>query len=219
MRRPASGEGRINVATIGLPRNGRRRTGRSVPLCKPARRRHSVEQQADGRGIEMAFSLIDDTPGATPVAVLSKDRLPAWLAEAPERERNWLTATGFSAEQGKLALVPGETGRLARVIVGLGGAVDEGAAMWALAGGAPRAETPPTPQAAGRAAAQPPCLVDIVWGEPTAPRVTLVGKGVCFDTGGLDLKTASGMRLMKKDMAGAAIVLGLAQAIMDANLE
>src|SRR5438445_193873 len=134
MRRPASGEGRINVATIGLPRNGRRRTGRSVPLCKPARRRHSVEQQADGRGIEMAFSLIDDTPGATPVAVLSKDRLPAWLAEAPERERNWLTATGFSAEQGKLALVPGETGRLARVIVGLGGAVDEGAAMWALAG-------------------------------------------------------------------------------------
>jgi leucyl aminopeptidase len=48
--------------------------------------------------------------------------------------------------------------------------------------------------------------------------VTLVGKGVCFDTGGLDLKTASGMRLMKKDMAGAAIVLGLAQAVMDASL-
>jgi len=57
-----------------------------------------------------------------------------------------------------------------------------------------------------------------VWGEEAAPKVTLVGKGVCFDTGGLDLKTASGMRLMKKDMAGAAIVLGLAQAIMDANL-
>ena len=48
--------------------------------------------------------------------------------------------------------------------------------------------------------------------------MTLVGKGVCFDSGGLDLKTASGMRLMKKDMAGAAIMLGLAQAIMDARL-
>jgi leucyl aminopeptidase len=61
-------------------------------------------------------------------------------------------------------------------------------------------------------------LVDIVWGEPAAPKVTLVGKGVCFDTGGLDLKTAQGMRLMKKDMAGAAIVLALGQAIMDAKL-
>jgi leucyl aminopeptidase len=80
------------------------------------------------------------------------------------------------------------------------------------------AENFPTIHAVGRAAAQPPRLVDIVCGEPTAPKVTLVGKGVCFDTGGLDLKTASGMRLMKKDMAGAAIVLGLAQAIMDANL-
>jgi len=80
------------------------------------------------------------------------------------------------------------------------------------------AENFPTIHAVGRAAAQPPRLVDIVWGEAAAPKVTLIGKGVCFDTGGLDLKTASGMRLMKKDMAGAAIVLGLAQAIMDANL-
>jgi leucyl aminopeptidase len=64
----------------------------------------------------------------------------------------------------------------------------------------------------------PPRLVDIVGGDPAAPKVTLVGRGVCFDSGGLDLKTASGMRLMKKDMAGAAIVLGLAQPIMDAQL-
>jgi leucyl aminopeptidase len=271
----------------------------------------------------MAFSLIDDTLGATPIAALTKDRFPAWLAEAPELERNWLAATGFYAEQGTLTLVPAENGRLARVIVGLGGGVDAGAAMWALAGlpealpegsyrletspdgadptrlalgwalatyaftryrtkkaaatalvwpeGADRgqverlagavflardlantpagdlgpanlaaeavrvakaagarhrvivgdellAENYPTIHAVGRAAAQPPRLVDIVWGDPAAPKVTLVGKGVCFDTGGLDLKTASGMRLMKKDMAGAAIVIGLAQAIMDAKL-
>ena len=76
----------------------------------------------------------------------------------------------------------------------------------------------PQPLPGGRAAVQPPRLVDIRWGAAAPAKVTLVGKGVCFDTGGLDLKTASGMRLMKKDMAGAAIVLGLAQAIMDANL-
>jgi leucyl aminopeptidase len=273
--------------------------------------------------MEMAFSLIDDTAGAIPVAALTKDRFPAWFAEVPERERNWLTAIGFSAEQGKLAMVPADDGRLARVVVGLGEGSDPGAGMWALAGlpgelpegsyrletapdggdptrlalgwalatyaftryrtkrstatalvwpdGADRgrverlaravflardlantpagdlgpselaaeavrvaktagakhrvmvgdellAENYPTIHAVGRAAAQPPRLVDIVWGETAAPKVTLVGKGVCFDTGGLDLKTASGMRLMKKDMAGAAIVLGLAQAIMDANL-
>ncbi len=72
--------------------------------------------------------------------------------------------------------------------------------------------------AVGRAAADPPRLADLLWGDETKPRLTLVGKGVCFDTGGLDLKTASGMQMMKKDMGGAATALGLAEAIMAANL-
>ncbi|HUO92242.1 MAG TPA: leucyl aminopeptidase family protein, partial [Rhizomicrobium sp.] len=71
----------------------------------------------------------------------------------------------------------------------------------------------------GRASARPPRLIDIRWGRPNAPKVTLVGKGVCFDSGGLDLKTASGMLMMKKDMGGAATVLGLAHMIMDAKLD
>jgi leucyl aminopeptidase len=271
----------------------------------------------------MAFSLIDKTDGAIPIAALTKSQLGPWLEGAPERERNWLTAIGFSADQGKHALVPGETGRFARVLVGLGDGQDASERMWALAGlpselpegcyrleavpdgadptrlalgwalatysftryrtktrpaaslvwpeGADRscverlaravflardlantpagdlgpeelaaeavrvakaagarhrvivgdellAENYPTIHAVGRASVRAPRLVDIVWGDPAAPKVTLVGKGVCFDTGGLDLKTASGMRLMKKDMAGAAIVLGLARAIMDAGL-
>ena len=271
----------------------------------------------------MAFSLIDDTLGAVPITALTKDRLSTWLETAPERERNWARSTGFAAETGKLALVPGENGRLGRVLAGLGAGPDAAATMWALAGladalpegsyrldpmpegaeptrlalgwalatyaftryhakpasgaalvwpdGADRgrverlaraaflardlantpagdlgpeelaqaavrvaeeggachrivvgddllAENYPTIHAVGRASTRPPRLVDIVWGEPAAPKVTLVGKGVCFDTGGLDLKPAAGMRLMKKDMAGAAIVLGLAQAIMDAKL-
>ncbi len=76
----------------------------------------------------------------------------------------------------------------------------------------------PMIHAVGRASAQAPRLVDLRWGATDAPKVTLVGKGVCFDTGGLDIKNASGMQLMKKDMAGAAHVLGLAQMIMGANL-
>jgi len=271
----------------------------------------------------MAFSLIDETAGAVPIVLLAKDRLAQWLAEAGEGERNWLAATGFAAEPGAHALVPGEAGRLGRVVVGLDGRKEPGAAVWALAGlpealpegnyrleavpagldptrlalgwalatyvfdryrakkrskaalvwpaAADRervlalaravflardlvntpagdmgpaelaeraaavaeqvgarcriivgdellAENYPTIHAVGRASARAPRLVDIRWGDPAAPRVSLVGKGVCFDTGGLDLKTASGMRLMKKDMAGAAILLGLAQAIIETRL-
>jgi leucyl aminopeptidase len=70
----------------------------------------------------------------------------------------------------------------------------------------------------GRASARAPRLIDIVWGNADAPKVTLIGKGVCFDSGGLDLKPSSGMKLMKKDMGGAAHVLGLASMVMDAKL-
>ena len=76
----------------------------------------------------------------------------------------------------------------------------------------------PAIHAVGRAAARPPRLIDLGWGN-SGPRLTLVGKGVCFDTGGLDLKPSSGMLLMKKDMGGAALMLALAQMIMDAGLK
>ncbi len=72
--------------------------------------------------------------------------------------------------------------------------------------------------AVGRAASKAPRLISIAWGNPQHPRVTLVGKGVCFDSGGLDIKPSSGMRLMKKDMGGAAQVLGLAQWLMSERL-
>ena len=72
----------------------------------------------------------------------------------------------------------------------------------------------PAIHAVGRAAADAPRLLSLIWGDETHPRVTLVGKGVCFDSGGLDIKPSSGMRLMKKDMGGAAQVIGLAQWLM-----
>jgi leucyl aminopeptidase len=76
----------------------------------------------------------------------------------------------------------------------------------------------PAIHAVGQAAESGPRLVDFVWGDPTAPKVTLVGKGVCFDTGGLDIKPPAGMLLMKKDMGGAACVLALARMVMASAL-
>jgi leucyl aminopeptidase len=77
----------------------------------------------------------------------------------------------------------------------------------------------PMIHAVGRAAAEAPRLVDMRWGDPGHPLVTLVGKGVTFDTGGLDIKPSAGMLLMKKDMGGAANILGLAHAVMSAGLK
>lgn len=76
----------------------------------------------------------------------------------------------------------------------------------------------PAIHAVGRASAHKPRLLSMSWGKKTHPRITLVGKGVCFDSGGLDIKPSSAMRLMKKDMGGAAHALGLAQWIMTRKL-
>lgn len=76
----------------------------------------------------------------------------------------------------------------------------------------------PMIHAVGRASATPPRLIDITWGGEDAPRITIVGKGVAFDTGGLDIKPSSSMLLMRKDMGGAAAALALADMIMGAGL-
>jgi len=73
--------------------------------------------------------------------------------------------------------------------------------------------------AVGKASPRAPRLIELTWGRSDAPKVTLVGKGICFDTGGLDIKPASGMLLMKKDMGGAATALALAHMIMGQKLD
>ena len=265
-------------------------------------------------------ALISDASDAVPVAPVAASDLAASLARLGERTTRWAEATGFKAEPEQVALVPDESGGLARVLVGwkpteplwafgaLPNQLPEGnyrlegvphdvvtaltlgwalggyefvryktrkrgwaRLMWpgdadrslverladgiflardlintptehmgpaelaaagaqladkhqafyrAVVGEGLLAENYPTIHAVGRAAApgREPRLIDLRWGDPAAPKVTLVGKGVCFDTGGLDLKPASGMRLMKKDMGGAATILGLADAVMTAHL-
>ncbi|TPG04014.1 leucyl aminopeptidase family protein [Rhodanobacter glycinis] len=76
----------------------------------------------------------------------------------------------------------------------------------------------PTIHAVGRASHRAPRLVELSWGKASDPKLVVVGKGVCFDTGGLDLKSSDGMRWMKKDMGGAAHAIALAGLIMQANL-
>ncbi|MBS0349890.1 MAG: leucyl aminopeptidase family protein [Proteobacteria bacterium] len=76
----------------------------------------------------------------------------------------------------------------------------------------------PAIHAVGRGSIHPPCLVDFRWGKSTDPLVCIVGKGICFDSGGLNIKSPEGMRLMKKDMAGAAHALGLARLIFSMKL-
>jgi len=96
-----------------------------------------------------------------------------------------------------------------------------GASISVIAGAELHEQNYPAVLAVGRAAApgREPRMIELQWGQAGHPLIALVGKGVVFDTGGLDLKPSSGMRLMKKDMGGAAHVLALARMVMDAGLK
>ncbi len=94
-----------------------------------------------------------------------------------------------------------------------------GARIDVVSGDGLLAKSFPLIHAVGRAAAALPRLIDLQWGRKDAPRVALIGKGVTFDSGGLDIKGADGMALMKKDMGGAANALGLARLIMEEKLD
>jgi leucyl aminopeptidase len=98
-------------------------------------------------------------------------------------------------------------------------ATEHGASVNAIVGEDLLRENFPLIHAVGRAADRPPRLIDITWGDGSHPKVTLIGKGVCFDTGGLDIKSDSGMLNMKKDMGGAATMLALAHMLMSRGIK
>src|SRR5262249_52464016 len=111
-------------------------------------------------------------------------------------------------------LGPAELEAAARTLAGR-----HGAEVRAVVGDDLLKENFPLIHAVGRAAARPPRLIDLTWGDPSDPKITLVGKGVCFDSGGLDIKPESGMLNMKKDMGGAAAMLALAHMVMDRGMK
>jgi leucyl aminopeptidase len=269
----------------------------------------------------MHASLVRSAKGAIPVHAIKSDNLKSWLSKRPKRESEWIRSTKFSAKEGELVLVPGASGTVSSVVLGLGkggdplilAAVSEslpfgvyacgdipkevggarGALAWVLGmykfdryrrsriARTPKlvvpkgvdaeevtriaesvffardlVNTPPNDMgpeelaaaardlakrygakfsvivgddllkqnyplihAVGRASSRTSRLIDITWGKAgDAPKVTLVGKGVVFDSGGLDLKSASNMVTMKKDMGGAAVVLAIARMVMDSKL-
>jgi leucyl aminopeptidase len=98
-------------------------------------------------------------------------------------------------------------------------AKEHGATAKVIKGDALLKQNFPMIHAVGRASDQAPRLLDMRWGKKSHPKVTLVGKGVCFDTGGLNIKPTASMGLMKKDMGGSATVLGLAHMIMSLGLK
>ena len=137
-------------------------------------------------------------------------------------DRAWVSATATATALVRdlintpaADLGPAELANAAEVL-----AAEHGARVRVIVGDGLIAENYPAIHAVGRAAAaqRQPRLIDLRWGDDTAPKLTLVGKGVCFDTGGLDIKGASSMKLMKKDMGGAAHVLGLASMVMAGKL-
>jgi len=97
-------------------------------------------------------------------------------------------------------------------------AAECGASVSSVIGDELLAHNFPMIHAVGRASSREPRLIDLGWGDPTHPKVTLIGKGVAFDTGGLDLKPSAAMLLMKKDMGGAAAAIAAARMIMLAKL-
>jgi len=262
-------------------------------------------------------------PQATPICVVDKQGLEAWLEARPPVQANWVRAHGFAAKLGERLDLPDRDGNLACVLLGWGEAADrkrgrfhfanaakglpprayfiesgldkpaleEAALGWLLQGyrfdrykdmpdGKPRLVAPdgidaarveaiaagaflaqdlintptgdmgpeqlenaflalatefdaearaivgddlrdanfPLIHAVGRSSDQAPRLLELNWGDGENPCVTLVGKGVCFDTGGLNIKPGASMGLMKKDMGGAATVMGLARIIMSQNM-
>ena len=257
---------------------------------------------------------------ATAVHLLTKSQFSKNAPDLSKADLAWAKSTGFSGSKGQTCLVPGDNGKLAKVLFGIGSGNDFGDPMlhaklartlpagkyrlaegdhreanplidqlaWAMGGysfdryrdrkhktpalcGKTNADarrmaegvfftrdlinTPasdmgpealeaafrqlakshaarvrvikgdnllkqnfPMVHAVGRASSQAPRVLDMSWGKPSHPKITLVGKGVTFDTGGLNIKPGSSMALMKKDMGGAANVMGLAHMIMDAKL-
>jgi leucyl aminopeptidase len=147
-------------------------------------------------------------------------RAPATLAlrQSPDAERGVAVATAMAATR-DLVNTPAEhmgPAELAGAAKAL--AAQYGAKFSEVVGPALLKKGFPAIHAVGRASVRSPRLIELNWGNPKHPRLALVGKGVCFDTGGLNIKGGEGMRQMKKDMGGAANVLGLATLIMALKL-
>jgi leucyl aminopeptidase len=148
----------------------------------------------------------------------ARDSATLMLASSVDAQRGLLVATAIASTR-DLVNTPAEhmgPEELAKAVALV--AKQHGASFRQTVGDALLKANFPAIHAVGRAATRAPRLIELSWGNPKHKKLTLVGKGVCFDSGGLDIKGADGMRQMKKDMGGAANALGLAQMVMALKL-
>ncbi|MEO1330748.1 MAG: leucyl aminopeptidase family protein [Pseudomonadota bacterium] len=184
-------------------------------------------KEADGRDFTLAGAPVDEEDAALAWALGAyrfdryKSRsAAARLAPGSEaaREAALAKAIGVYLTRDLVNTPTSDLGPAALEAAARSLAARHGGAAETIVGAALLERNYPMIHAVGRAAAEAPRLIDLRFGSEDLPKVTLVGKGVCFDTGGLDIKPARAMRLMKKDMGGAATALGLADMILRAGL-
>jgi len=141
----------------------------------------------------------------------------AWPDDA-DRDHVMRVATGLCLARDLVNTPANDMGPAELALVAERLAGEHGADISIIEGRALIERNYPMIWAVGAGSPRQPRLIDLSWGRAKGPRVTLVGKGVCFDSGGLDIKPSSAMATMKKDMGGSAAVLGIAHMIMDAKL-
>ncbi len=210
------GDGRLSKAVLGLGAGDDRLIFGQAGTSLPPGIYRLADDVADKATAALAFAM-----GAYSFiqhkTARARKELPVLLVPADllamarrQAEAIWLARDLVNAPANLMG--PAEMEEAARHV-----AARHGAAISVVTGEDLLARNYPLIHAVGRASARAPRLIDMSWGDASAPKVTLVGKGVCFDSGGLDIKPASGMALMKKDMGGAAAMLGLAHMLMDAK--
>jgi leucyl aminopeptidase len=212
-------DGRLAGALVGIPRSG----GGLRQAAAAAARLPAGEYRLESEGVTSAelcalgWSIGQYRFGRYRKADGKAPRTLVW-PEAVDRDEVIRAAAADRLVRDMVNTPTADMGPLELENAARGLAEEFGADIHVTVGDALLEENFPAIHAVGRASDNAPRLVDITWGDPGHPKVTLVGKGVCFDTGGLDIKPAVAMRWMKKDMGGAAHVLGLARMIMGAGL-
>ncbi len=186
----------------------------SLPLALPA-----GEYRLDGAGLALqpeAAAMSWELGGYRFDLYKPAKREPAtlWLKPGPDAERGLALATAIAATRDLVNtpaehMGPAELSAAAKAL-----AKQYGAKFSEIVGDALLKKNFPSIHAVGRASTRSPRLIEMHWGDPKHPKLALVGKGVCFDTGGLNIKPGDSMRQMKKDMGGAANALALAGLIM-----
>lgn len=192
----APGPFALAAAAAGLPA-GRWRTDMPLPALGWLLAQHAFTRYKAATGAA-ARVLLSAEPAAmrAAIAMAQATALARDLIDTPAADMGPAELAGAVAEQGKLF----------------------GAKVTTIVGEALIDENFPLIHAVGRAAAQAPRLIDLSWGDEAHPKLTIIGKGITFDSGGLNIKPGNSMGLMKKDMGGAATALALARLVMQAGL-